>query len=159
MAPERAPRILVSGCPSVLGNWKLHALIESAGAIIVGDETCTGSRYYENLVEETRDGLEAQTAAIAARYLGIECSCFSPNDERIESVLRLAREGRADGVVQYVLQYCHTYNIEAVAVASALREAGLPSLKAVTDYAEEDTGPLRLRIDAFLEGLAARPEA
>jgi benzoyl-CoA reductase/2-hydroxyglutaryl-CoA dehydratase subunit BcrC/BadD/HgdB len=128
-------------------------LVEAAGALIVCDETCTGSRYYENLVEETGDGVDAQVAAIAARYLKIECSCFSPNDERIDSVARLAREYRVDGVVQYILQYCHTYNIEAISVAAALKEAGIPSLKIVTDYAEEDTGQLRLRIDAFLEGL------
>ncbi|MGZ5454193.1 MAG: double-cubane-cluster-containing anaerobic reductase, partial [Candidatus Aminicenantales bacterium] len=153
VASERAKRIMISGCPSVLGNWKLHALVESAGAIVVCDETCTGSRYYENLVEEDRSGLEAQIAAIAARYLKIECSCFSPNAERIDSILRLAREHRVDGVIQYVLQYCHTYNVEAVAVAAALKDAGVPSLKVVTDYAESDTGQLRLRVDAFLEGL------
>lgn len=153
VASERAKRIMISGCPSVLGNWKLHALVESAGAIVVCDETCTGSRYYENLVEEDRSGLEAQIAAIADRYLKIECSCFSPNAERIDSILRLAREHRVDGVVQYVLQYCHTYNVEAVAVAAALKDAGVPSLKVVTDYAESDTGQLRLRVDAFLEGL------
>jgi len=153
VAPDGARRIMISGCPSVMGNWKLHALVESAGALIVCDETCTGSRYYENLVEEVDGGLEAQVAAIAARYLKIACSCFSPNDERIETLLRLAREHRVDGVVQYVLQYCHTYNIEAVAVAAALKEAGIPSLKIVTDYAESDTGQLRLRVDAFLEGL------
>ncbi|MGZ5488017.1 MAG: double-cubane-cluster-containing anaerobic reductase [Candidatus Aminicenantales bacterium] len=153
VASERAKRIMISGCPSVLGNWKLHALVESAGAIVVCDETCTGSRYYENLVEEDRSGLEAQIAAIAARYLKIECSCFSPNAERIDSILRLAREHCVDGVVQYVLQYCHTYNVEAVAVAAALKDAGVPSLKVVTDYAESDTGQLRLRVDAFLEGL------
>ena len=153
VASGRAKRIMISGCPSVMGNWKLHALVESAGALIVCDETCTGSRYYENPIDEAGAGLEAQIAAITARYLKIECSCFSPNDERIDSILRLAREHRVDGVVQYVLQYCHTYNIEAVAVAAALKEAGIPSLKIVTDYAEEDTGQLRLRVDAFLEGL------
>ena len=153
VAPSQAKRIMISGCPSVLGNWKLHALVESAGAIIVCDETCTGSRYYENLVNEDGSDLEVQLAAIAARYLKIECSCFSPNDERMGSITRLAREHRVDGVVQYVLQYCHTYNIEAVAVAAALKDAGMPSLKVVTDYAEADTGQLRLRVDAFLEGL------
>ena len=153
VAPEGARRIMISGCPSVMGNWKLHALVESAGALIVCDETCTGSRYYENLVEEIGNDPDAQIAAIAARYLGITCSCFSPNDERIEAILRLAREHRVDGVIQYVLQYCHTYNVEAVAVAAALKDAGIPSLKIVTDYAESDTGQLRLRVDAFLEGL------
>jgi len=153
VASGRSKRIMVSGCPSVMGNWKLHHLIESAGALVVCDETCTGERYFGNLVEETDGNLDAQVAAIAARYLKIDCSCFSPNDERIESVVRLAREYRVDGVVQYVLQYCHTYNIEAIAVAGALKEAGVPSLKIVTDYSEEDTGQLRIRVDAFLEGL------
>ena len=153
VAPAGAKRIMVSGCPSVMGNWKLHHLIESAGAAVVCDETCTGTRYFSALVEERDGGLDDQIAAIAARYLTIDCSCFSPNDERIDAVLRLAREYRVDGVVQYVLQYCHTYNVEAVRVASALKEAGVPSLKIVTDYAEEDTGQLRLRVDAFLEGL------
>jgi benzoyl-CoA reductase/2-hydroxyglutaryl-CoA dehydratase subunit BcrC/BadD/HgdB len=152
VAAPGARRIMVSGCPSVMGNWKLHALVESAGAIVVCDETCTGSRYYGNLAEERDGDLEAQVGAVADRYLKIDCSCFSPNDERLDSVVRLAREFRVDGVLQYVLQYCHTYNIEAVAVAAALKEAGVPSLKIVTDYSEEDTGPLRLRVDAFLEG-------
>jgi benzoyl-CoA reductase/2-hydroxyglutaryl-CoA dehydratase subunit BcrC/BadD/HgdB len=151
--PGGSLRLMISGCPSVLGNWKLHALAETAGAIIVCDETCTGSRYYENLVEETGSDLESQIAAVADRYLKIECSCFSPNVERLRSVVRLARDHRVDGVIQYVLQYCHTYNIEAVAVAAALKDAGIPSLKIVTDYAEADTGQLRLRVDAFLEGL------
>jgi benzoyl-CoA reductase/2-hydroxyglutaryl-CoA dehydratase subunit BcrC/BadD/HgdB len=153
VAPGRAKRIMVSGCPSVMGNWKLHALVESAGALVVCDETCTGLRYYENPVEETDGGLDVQVAAIAARYLKIDCSCFSPNDERLASIVRLAGEYRVDGVIQYVLQYCHTYNIEAIAVAGALKEAGVPSLKIVTDYSEEDTGQLRIRVDAFLEGL------
>ncbi|MBP7706629.1 MAG: 2-hydroxyacyl-CoA dehydratase [Candidatus Aminicenantes bacterium] len=152
VAPPRARRIMVSGCPSVMGNWKLHALVEAAGAVVVCDETCTGWRYYARLVEEADGDLDAQLAAVADRYLAIDCSCFSPNEERLASVVRLAREHRVDGVLQYVLQYCHTYNIEAVAVADALREAGIPSLKIVTDYSEEDTGQLRLRIDAFLEG-------
>ena len=153
VASGRSKRIMVSGCPSVMGNWKLHHLIESAGALVVCDETCTGERYFGNLVEETDGNLDAQVAAIAARYLKIDCSCFSPNDERLKSVVRLAGEYRVGGVVQYVLQYCHTYNIEAIAVAGALKEAGVPSLKIVTDYSEEDTGQLRIRIDAFLEGL------
>ncbi|NTV80333.1 MAG: 2-hydroxyacyl-CoA dehydratase [Candidatus Aminicenantes bacterium] len=154
VVPTGAKRIMISGCPSVMGNWKLHHLIETAGAVVVCDETCTGTRYFSTLVEERDGDLDAQIAAIAARYLTIDCSCFSPNDERIASVVRLARDYRVDGVVQYVLQYCHTYNVEAVRVASALKEAGVPSLKIVTDYSEEDTGQLRIRVEAFLEGLS-----
>jgi benzoyl-CoA reductase/2-hydroxyglutaryl-CoA dehydratase subunit BcrC/BadD/HgdB len=65
----------------------------------------------------------------------------------------MAGEFAVDGVVQYILQYCHTYNVEAMRVEGALKEIGKPSLKIVTDYSEEDTGQLRTRIEAFLEQL------
>ena len=63
------------------------------------------------------------------------------------------RHVKADGVVQYVLQYCHTYNVEAIRVDATLKAANIPSLKIVTDYSEEDSGQLRTRIEAFLEQL------
>jgi benzoyl-CoA reductase/2-hydroxyglutaryl-CoA dehydratase subunit BcrC/BadD/HgdB len=154
--PGAKKRILVSGCPAVLGNWKLHHLLESAGAVIVLDETCTGTRYFTGEVEEIRGDLERQLEAVAARYMGIDCSCFSPNAERIDHIVSLAREYRADGVIQYILHACHTFNIEAIAVAEALKAAGIPSLKIETDYSEEDVGPLRIRLEAFLESLEFR---
>jgi benzoyl-CoA reductase/2-hydroxyglutaryl-CoA dehydratase subunit BcrC/BadD/HgdB len=153
VAGDRAKRLVVSGCPSVLGNWKLHHLLESSGAVVVCDESCTGTRYFEHLVEEDHSGIDGQLRAIADRYMKIDYSCFSPNEERITNIVKLARDYKADGVVQYILQYCHTYNVEAIAVASALKKEGLPSLKIETDYSEEDTGQLRLRIEAFLESL------
>jgi benzoyl-CoA reductase/2-hydroxyglutaryl-CoA dehydratase subunit BcrC/BadD/HgdB len=146
-------RIMVSGTPSVMGNWKVHHLVETAGAAIVVDESCTGTRYFEHLVDETARDLDAQLTAIADRYLKINCSCFTPNNERLDDVKRLAQGFKVDGVVQHILQYCHTYNVEAMRVDGALKEAKVPSLKVVTDYSEEDSGQLRTRIEAFLEQL------
>ena len=152
-APAPGKRLMVSGCPMVLGNWKLHFILESAGAIVVCDETCIGTRYFEHNVVEVPGDLDAQMAAIAERYMKIDCSCFSPNEDRIAHIVELARACRADGVIQYVLHACHGYNIEAIAVAAALDEAGIPSLKVETDYSDEDSGPLGLRVEAFLESL------
>jgi benzoyl-CoA reductase/2-hydroxyglutaryl-CoA dehydratase subunit BcrC/BadD/HgdB len=146
-----AKRIMVSGCPSVMGNWKVHSIIEKAGAAIVIDETCTGTRYFENLVEDGKKDLNRQLAALAERYMKIDCACFSPNNERMESIEKIIDSYKVDGVVQYILQYCHGYNVEAIRVAQTLKKTGLPNLKIVTDYAEEDIGQLRTRVDAFLE--------
>lgn len=151
--PKGTKRIMVSGCPAVIGNWKIHYLIETAGACIVADETCTGSRYFENLVDETPKDLSSQINAIADRYLKINCACFTPNKERIEGVITKAKEYKVDGVIQYILQYCHGYNIEAIRVDNALKSINIPTLKIETDYSEEDVGPLRTRIEAFLERL------
>ena len=151
VAALNAPRLMLSGCPSVLGNWKLHSVIESSGGLIVCDESCTGTRYYSHLVDETPTDLDGQIAALADRYLQIDCACFSPNTERLENVVALAREYRVSGVVHYVLQYCHGYNIEAVGLTSVLKKAGFRSLKINTDYSSEDTQQLKTRVEAFFE--------
>jgi len=152
VAPN-AKRIMMAGCPAVMGNWKVHSLIEQSGGAVVWDESCTGSRYFEHLIDETARDLEGQITAIAERYFKISCACFTPNQERIDAVVQRANEFKVKGVVQYVLQTCHGYNIEALRVEAALKEAGIPALKIVTDYSEEDTGQLRTRIEAFIEQL------
>lgn len=148
-----AKRIMIAGCPSVMGNWKVHSLIEKTGAAIVIDETCTGTRYFENLVEEGKKDLDEQLSALAERYMKINCACFSPNNERLESIERIIDAYKVDGVVQYILQYCHGYNVEAIRVADVLKRRNLPNIKIETDYSEEDIGQLRTRVDAFLEQL------
>jgi len=151
--PAGAKRILVAGCPMVVFNWKIHHLVETSGGVIVCDETCTGFRYYANSVDENATDLNKLLVNVADRYLKISCSCFTPNQERVDKVIDLAKEYNVHGVIQYILQYCHGYNIEAVKLEHALKEAGIPVLKLETDYSEEDIGPLRTRIEAFLERL------
>ena len=51
--PANALRILVTGTPMAIPNWKLHHIIETAGAAVVVEESCTGTRYFENLVDES----------------------------------------------------------------------------------------------------------
>jgi len=89
--------------------------------------------------------------AIADRYFAIDCSCFSPNTERMESIDQLVKEYNVQGVIQNILQYCHTYNIEAKLVENRLQKSGIPSIKIETDYSQEDTGRIRTRIEAFAE--------
>jgi benzoyl-CoA reductase/2-hydroxyglutaryl-CoA dehydratase subunit BcrC/BadD/HgdB len=132
-------------------NWKLHHLLETAGAVVVCEESCIGTRFFSDLVPENESGVEDQLQAIAKRYMQIHCACFTPNDERLDDIVRLVREYQVDGVVHYNLQFCHTYANEAVKVERALAEANIPLLRIESDYSEEDAGQLRSRIDAFLE--------
>lgn len=148
-----AKRVLVTGTPMALPNWKLHDIIERAGAVVVGEEMCTGSRYYDTLVSEESDSLDAMIDDIAAKYLDINCACFTPNKGRIEDVIRMAKELGADGVIDYTLSFCGTYQIEATSVEKSVKEAGLPVLRIETDYSPEDVGQLSTRVEAFLEML------
>ena len=151
VTPKGAPRILVTGSPQPIPSWKLHAVIEGSGGIVVCEETCTGTRYFENTVREDGTTLEEQLEAIAERGLGINCACFTPNDARVEDVIRLAKEFKADGVVYYNLQFCQPYSIEYRKVEKALQEAGIPVIKIESDFSDEDMGQLQTRVQAFLE--------
>jgi benzoyl-CoA reductase/2-hydroxyglutaryl-CoA dehydratase subunit BcrC/BadD/HgdB len=150
VAPASAPRILISGSPMAIPNWKLHHLIESLGAVVVCEESCTGTRFFSDLVKPVKNNLDEQLKAIADRYMEIHCACFTPNDERLDDVVRLAKEYQADGVIHYNLQFCHTYANEAVKMEKRLKDENIPLLRIETDYGD-DSGQLKTRIEAFLE--------
>ncbi len=151
VAPANAPQILISGSPMAIPNWKLHHIIESAGAVVVCEESCTGTRFFSDLVKPTRMNLDDQLTAIADRYMNIHCACFTPNNERLDDVVKLAREYQVDGVVHYNLQFCHTYANEAIKIEKHLEGENIPLLRIETDYSDEDAGQLKTRIEAFLE--------
>jgi benzoyl-CoA reductase/2-hydroxyglutaryl-CoA dehydratase subunit BcrC/BadD/HgdB len=149
-ASKSAPRIMLAGSPMALPNWKIHNLVESGGGIVVNEESCIGTRYFnDNIVE--KGSLDEQLSAITDRYMKINCACFTPNDERIEQVIKEYKESKAQGIINYSLQFCHTYNIEAIKIKNASEKNGIPFLAIETDYSTEDIGQLQTRIEAFLE--------
>jgi len=151
VAPAGAKRILITGTPMALPNWKLHDIIEKSGGIVVGEEMCTGSRYYDALVPEDGETVEAMFDALAEKYMDINCACFTPNQGRMDDIVRMAREYNADGVIDYALNFCATYQAEAFTVEKTLQAAEIPVMKIDTDYSAEDIGQLSTRVEAFLE--------
>lgn len=154
VAPKKTPRLLLAGCPMAVPNWKLPYLIESSGAVIVGEESCIGERNTRDLTDETPADLDGMLDALAARYMKIDCACFTPNDERLDNIAVLAKRLRADGVVHYGLLFCQPYAHEAMKVGKAMASAGIPYLAIETDYGMEDAGQLKTRVEAFVETLA-----
>jgi len=149
--PADAPRILITGTPLAIPNWKLHHIIETAGAAVVVEELCTGTRYFENLVDESATTMEGQVRALAERYMKTNCACFTPNPGRIDDIIRLAKEYNVDGIIDTNLQFCNLYSTESYLVKQKLDELGIPVLHIETDYSENDFEQLRTRVEAFLE--------
>lgn len=151
--PAGAKRILLTGTPLAIPNWKLHHIVETSGAVIVCEEMCTGTRYFENLVDESQSTLEGQFQALSERYMKNNCACFTPNPGRIEDIVRLAKEYKVDGVIDANLKFCTLYDVEKSAVAEALEAEGIPVLSLETDYTDNDAEQLRTRVGAFVEML------
>lgn len=154
--PGGSKRVLVSGSPMAIPNWKLHAIIEGSGATVVGEESCVGERNYRTLLGGNFGSLEDAVEKIADRYMTIDCACFTPNNERMTNITDMADKLKADGVVHYALQFCTPYMIEAYRAKNAVEKKGLPFLKIETDYSMEDMGQLKTRIEAFLEIIPER---
>lgn len=153
---EGTKRILLTGTPLAVPNWKLHNIIETSGAVVVCEEMCTGTRYFENLVDETKTTIDEQIDALANRYMGINCACFTPNTGRIDDIIRLVKEYKVDGVIDVNLKFCSLYDVEGYTVERALKEACIPVMGIETDYTDNDAEQLRTRIGAFIEMIGTK---
>jgi benzoyl-CoA reductase/2-hydroxyglutaryl-CoA dehydratase subunit BcrC/BadD/HgdB len=151
VAPDTTPRIVISGCPMAVPNWKLPAIIESAGAVVVGEESCIGERGTQNLVSTDGERVDALIENLVDRYFTIDCAVFTPNPTRAEHALQIAKDAKADGVIHYALQFCSPYQMEAPLLERHVENSGLPVLRIDTDYSQEDVGQLRTRVEAFVE--------
>lgn len=152
--PAQTPRVIISGCPQAVPNWKLPYLVESSGAIIVGEESCVGERGSRNLTDDSGPTIEALMDAIVERYFQVDCAIFTPNQERFDHIEEMVAQYKADGVIHYGLQFCQPYLMEAINVENGLEEKGIPCLRIETDYSMEDAGQLKTRIEAFIEQLS-----
>mgnify|MGYP001162041101 CR=1 FL=1 len=144
------PRILITGCPVNGVRNKVLKTIEESGADIVAFENCSGVREKMTLVDETIDPIDALTE----KYLNVSCSVMTPNPRRFEALDEMIDEYQIDGVIEVVLQACHTFNIEAYNVKKFVTEKKhKPYLYIETDYSELDMGQMNTRINALLEML------
>lgn len=151
VAPAGTPRILVSGCPMAVPNWKVPGIIETSGAVIVGEELCTGERGHHLLTDGSGKTVDEMIDRITDRYVDIHCAVFTPNPTRLERIREMYKKYNAQGVIDYTLQYCQPYQIEGGAIAEDLKKKGTPMLRIDTDYSAGDTEQIRTRVQAFLE--------
>ena len=77
---------------------------------------------------------------------------MSPNESRREYMGQMIDSYHVDGVIEIVLQSCHTFDVEAHYIKRFVtEEKGLPYLNIETDYSQSDKGQINTRLAAFLE--------
>lgn len=148
--PKSAKRILLTGCPSGGVIQKVGMVIENNGGVIVCLDDCSGERTNKLLVDEDADDI---LRAISDRYLAINCSVMTTNQGRLDNTKNMIEKYKADGVIEVVLQACHTFNVEAELVKNMVEGMGIPYMKLETDYSTTDSGQIETRIAAFIEML------
>jgi benzoyl-CoA reductase/2-hydroxyglutaryl-CoA dehydratase subunit BcrC/BadD/HgdB len=154
--PKKTARVLISGCPMAVPNWKVPMIVEASGAVIVGEESCIGERGTQWLTDDKGETVDQLLEAVTDRYFNIDCAVFTPNPTRVEHVKDMYTRYNAQGVIHYSLQFCHPYTVESGPVEADLEAAGIPVLRLETDYSQEDAGQIKTRVEAFRERIEAR---
>jgi bcr-type benzoyl-CoA reductase subunit C len=144
--PQRR-RIVLSG--GVCNHPDIHMVIEEAGGAVVGDDLCTGARYYSGLVDETADPI----AAIAERMLTrVVCPAKHRGlTDRADYLVRLVREKKAQGVVFFLLKFCDPHAFDVPYLKEALDREGIPTMVLEVEDRLPAEGQLRTRFETFVE--------
>jgi len=144
-------RLLLAGSAS--DDLDLVGLMEEAGAVVVADSLCFGSRCYADLVDEEGDPL----AAIARRYLSHSLCprMYGEYDSRLGFIKDRVEEWKVDGVVLQNIRFCDMHGCDNGIMEPDLEAIGIPTLRLEREYGPLiETGRVQMRLDAFLERLS-----
>lgn len=138
------PRVLLAGSP--IHEWDVIDVIEECGLLVVYEDLCTGSRFFDVKVDNTGSPL----SDLARAYLKKSpCSRMARLEDRTRNLLEAARKFKVDGIIHYNLKFCDTYLYDIPPLKQILTRAGYKSL-----FIEGDCGSfgqLKTRIEAFAE--------
>jgi benzoyl-CoA reductase/2-hydroxyglutaryl-CoA dehydratase subunit BcrC/BadD/HgdB len=159
--PQRkSARLLIWG--SIIDNTALFDIAESAGAHVVIDDTCVGSRAHFPQVDPTLEPLEG----LARRYL-LEIKCPRTFREATFGEIRkdyihkdlpgrfgylstYADEWKVDGAILETVRYCDIHGYEVPGLKDYLDHVGLRHIYVEHDYSGA-LAQLRTRIQTFIE--------
>lgn len=129
----------------------IYEAIEKAGAVVVADDLCTGSRFFEGQVENKDDLVSQMALRYAERNV---CPAkHSGNRTRGESLVQLAKDNSADGVLYVFLKFCDPHGFDYPYLKEMLDEAGIPNLMYELEDQSQGGGQLETRCEAFVEML------
>ena len=140
-------RLILSG--SVCDMPDLYTLIEGAGGAVVGDDLCSGQRWFEGSIPEDVAPMDGLTVRYTDRVV---CPAkHSGNTARAEALISLVRERQADGVVFTLLKFCDPHAFDYPYLKDALDRENIPALHLEMDDQQINTGQTATRLETFIQ--------
>ncbi|MGR3177656.1 MAG: acyl-CoA dehydratase activase [Candidatus Anammoxibacter sp.] len=148
---RKAPSIMLWG--GIIEDDGIVKIIEDAGARVVADDLCSGSRYYDAKVDVTSDPY----LALATRYLTrIPCSRMTNVTERIDNVIKRMKECSISGSIYHSLKFCDHNLYDYPLIKKEFAKHDIPILPLTCDYSSSSEGQIKTRVEAFVEQLAVQ---
>jgi len=145
---DRDPGVRLMIIGSEDDDTKFIDMVENAGATVVCDDHCTGTRYFWDEVQMDSDPIEA----IAKRYID-RTPCPSkdwPERKRFDRIMEFAKDFNVQGALILQQKFCDPHEADRVALKDMLEQNGIKTLDLEFDVTVP-IGPFRIRVDAFLE--------
>jgi len=139
-------RIVVSG--SICDSPDIYSAIEAAGGIIVGDDLCTGQRWFDGEIPHDKNPI----TGIAERYMDrMICPAkhISPV-ARGENIISLAKKNNASGVIFMLLKFCDPHAFDYPYLKEYLDKEGIKNLLIEMDDQQQNMGQLSTRFETFV---------
>ena len=128
-------------------------IIEDAGARVVADDLCSGSRYYDSTVEITDNPF----LSLAKRYLTrIPCSRMTNVDERTENVIKRMKDASITASIYHSLKFCDHNLYDFPLIKKAFEKQNIPILPLNCDYSSSSAGQVKTRVEAFIEKITVQ---
>ncbi|WP_457554061.1 2-hydroxyacyl-CoA dehydratase subunit D [Desulfobacula sp.] len=146
MPEKKGKRIVISG--SICDSPQIYDAIEAAGGVFVGDDLCTGQRWFEGQITEDKAPLTAIAERLLARMI-----CPAKHMTMVargENIVSLARKNKADGVIFMLLKFCDPHSFDYPYLKEFLDKEGIKNLLIETDDQQQNIGQLSTRIETFI---------
>lgn len=144
--PASKPIVLAGG---LCNMPDLYGILEAAGAHVVADDLCTGSRFYQGRFEVGDDPMQAlahrytRRNPCPAKHTGIR--------SRGQEILSLVSRSGAKGVVFVHLKFCDPHAFDYPYLKEMLAESGTPSMLYEMEAQPAADGQFQTRVEAFIE--------
>jgi benzoyl-CoA reductase subunit C len=144
---EPGERLMILGSED--DDTEFVAMVEDLGARFVIDDHCTGTRYFNTIVNTNGDPLNS----IAERYVNrVPCPSKDwPERTRIKHITQLAKEYDVQGAIIMQMKFCDPHELDTVVIKETLEnELGIQTLFLEFDVTVP-IGQFKTRVEAFLE--------
>ena len=150
--PSTAPggkRVILTG--SICDQPDIYTVFEKAGGVVVWDDLCTGSRYFEGLVGIEDDPI----VAIANRYIErpVCPAKHASNTARGERLLEAVRRYNAQGVIFLLMKFCDPHDFDYPYLKECMDGEGIPNMLLEIEDQLPSEGQLLTRFETFIHML------
>lgn len=142
-------RVVLVG--SICDHPDVYRLLEKSGGVVVGDDLCTGSRYFTGTIENGNDPF----ASIAKRYMErVVCPAKHLSvTSRGDHLVRLVHDNKADGVIFLLLKFCDPHAFDYPYMKEYLDRENIPSMLLEVEDQLPAEGQLLTRLETFIHML------